>query len=422
MVRWKDSSFLTLLALAIGVVGGLLIHKFGTASWTPIVELAAAVGTLATNAVRLTIIPLIFAMLVVATSTRSSVRVGRILGLSFATFAGLLILGAVYSMSLTPGIINTVPPPAISMLTGDSAADQQRVDNTKNDDRAPRSGWKVIENLLPANLVRAAANDEFLPIVLFAIVLGLASARVPQELRSPFVQFFDVSAQTLRILTVWVLKFLPLGVLGIALSTTARTGTDTLGVLGYWVALICIVLGIFILLLYVVARVVGGVPIASFARSLFEAQTVAIATRSSIAALPALFKGAETYLPGTRQVAQIVLALSAGGFKLNRAVSSICRLFFLAHIFGIHLTSETIAIFAVTSLLTNLATPGVPSQGVAPTLPLYLAAGIPIEGVVLLGSVDVIPDFLMTLLNVTGDMTAVTIVARLTGQKDTEIA
>lgn len=412
-MRWKDSSFLTLLALILGAGCGLLIHKSGSTSWTSAVELAAAIGTLATNAVRLTIIPLIFAMLVVATSTRSSVAVGRILALSFATFAGLLILGAVYSMSLTPVILRTLPAPAISTPTAIATASQQDADQSKDDDRTPRSRWKVIENLLPANLVRAAANDEFLPIVLFAMMLGLATRQISPETRSPLIEFFEASAQILRILTLWVLKFLPLGVFGIALSTAARAGTTMLGVVGYWIALICIVLGLFTLLLYVVARVAGRVSIASFARSLVEAQTVAIATRSSIAALPALFKGAETHLPGTREVAQIVLALSAGGFKLNRAVSSLCRLFFLAYIFGIHLTVETVAIFAVTSLLTNLATPGVPSQGVSPTLPLYLAAGIPIEGVVLLGSVDVIPDFFMTLLNVTGDMTAVTIVARL---------
>jgi Na+/H+-dicarboxylate symporter len=418
MARWKDSSVLTLLALILGVGCGLLIHRSGTASWTSTVEFTAALGTLATNAVRLTIIPLIFTMLVVATSTRSSVGVGRILGLSFATFAGLLILGAVYSLSLTPLIVRTIPPPSISIPTASSSALQRGSDENTDEKRAPRSGWKVIEELVPSNLVRAAANDEFLPIVLFAILLGLATTHLPQTTSAPLIEFFDVSSRILRIMIVWILKFLPIGVFGIALSTTARTGPGLLGVVGYWIALICGVLGLFTMLLYVVARVAGRVSMASFARSLFEAQAVALATRSSIAALPALLKGAETHLPGARQVSQIVLALSAGGFKLNRAVSSLCRLFFLAYIFGIHLTVETVVIFAVTSLLTNLATPGVPSQGLAPTLPLYLAAGIPVEGVILLGSVDVIPDFLMTLLNVTGDMTAVTIVARLSANQE----
>jgi Na+/H+-dicarboxylate symporter len=163
------------------------------------------------------------------------------------------------------------------------------------------------------------------------------------------------------------------------------------------------------------------VPFIDFAKSLLEAQTVAFATRSSIAALPALFKGAERHLPASRPVADIVLALSAGGFKMNRAVSSICRLLFLAHLYGITLGAETFFTFVLTSLLSSVATPGVPTQG-ASTLPLYLAAGIPIEGVILLGSVDVIPDFFMTVLNVTGDMTAVTIVGRLSRAPTPEVA
>jgi proton glutamate symport protein len=416
-LRWKDSNLLTLLALVLGVTCGLLIHRSGATSWTWLVELAAAVGTLAVNALRLTIIPLIFAMLVVATSARGSAG-ARILGLSTVTFAALLVLGATYSMTVTSALIRGFQPPSTTLAASSHTDSTQDTDEKKEEKPPERSGWKMIGELLPSNLLRAAANDEFLPIVLFAILLGLATARLNSELSSPLIQFFDVSAQVLRILTGWVLTFLPIGVFGIALSTTAASGTGTLGVLGYWIGLICLVLSLFILLLYVVARVAGGIPLRDFAKSLFEAQAVAFATRSSIAALPALLRGAETHLPGARHVAPLVLGLSAGGFKLNRAVSSICRLIFLAHVYSITLTVETVAVFTVTSLLTNLATPGVPSQGTAPTLPLYLAAGIPIEGVVLLGSVDLIPDFFMTLLNVTGDMTAVAIVARFSAKPE----
>ena len=412
----RDSNLLTLLALILGSACGLVIHQTGASAAT-VVDLAGAVGTLSTNMVRMVIIPLLFTMLVVATSPRNARGIGRLLGLSLLTFAGLLALGAVFALITTPPILKGIPPPSmpVSEASVRAATQDSELAGAKSGKQRQQSGWKSVGELMPSNLVRAAANEELLPLVLFAILLGLATSKLTDDLRGPLIQFFEGSASVLRILTLWVLRFLPVGIFCIALSTTAVTGWEMLGIVGYWIALVCFVLTLFILLLYAVAAVVGGVSPKDFAKSVIEAQMVAFATRSSIAALPALFRGAETHLPKSRHVADMVLALSAGGFKLNRAVSSIARLLFLTHLYGMTLSAGTLLVFIFTSLLTNLATPGVPSQGGAPTMPLYLAAGIPIEGVILLGSVDAIPDFFMTTLNVTGDMTAVTIVARLAG-------
>jgi len=73
----------------------------------------------------------------------------------------------------------------------------------------------------------------------------------------------------------------------------------------------------------------------------------------------------------------------------------------------------TVAIFVVTIIVLSFGTVGLPS-GVLPipTLPAYMAAGIPIEGVVILEAVDAIPDIFKTVLNVTGDMSAAVILTR----------
>jgi Na+/H+-dicarboxylate symporter len=109
-----------------------------------------------------------------------------------------------------------------------------------------------------------------------------------------------------------------------------------------------------------------------------------------------------------------VVPLAGATLKLSRAISSPCKLIFLAHVLGISLTPLQLATFTVTILLISPATPGIPrvTSGMN-SLPAYVAAGIPAEYVVLLGAVTGLTDVLMTVLNATGYMTSNVIVARL---------
>jgi Na+/H+-dicarboxylate symporter len=100
-------------------------------------------------------------------------------------------------------------------------------------------------------------------------------------------------------------------------------------------------------------------------------------------------------------------------FKVNRTISATVKLLFLSHVFGTPLSAPQIAAFVVTVIILSFSAVGVPGGGSAfKTLPAYLAAGVPIEGVVILETVDTIPDIFKTLLNVTGDMTAATVLTR----------
>ncbi len=100
-------------------------------------------------------------------------------------------------------------------------------------------------------------------------------------------------------------------------------------------------------------------------------------------------------------------------FKVNRTISSTAKLIFLAYIYGIPLSATTLASFLITVMILSFSTVGIPSGGTNfKTLPAYLAAGLPLEGLVILEAVETIPDIFKTLLNVTGDMSAATILSR----------
>jgi Na+/H+-dicarboxylate symporter len=169
----------------------------------------------------------------------------------------------------------------------------------------------------------------------------------------------------------------------------------------------------FTFALYPVGSVGGGVPVRRFARALVKPQAVAFSTRSSLASLPALMEGATADLRLSPAVSGFVLPLSVSTFKAHRTISDPLELLFLAHLYGITLDASQIATFFVTILVLSFSAVGIPSGGYSfKTLPAFLAVGIPLEGVVILKAVDVIPDLFKTLLNVTADMTAATVVAR----------
>jgi Na+/H+-dicarboxylate symporter len=108
-----------------------------------------------------------------------------------------------------------------------------------------------------------------------------------------------------------------------------------------------------------------------------------------------------------------VLPLTVSLFKVNRTISSTAKLLFLAHVYGISLNATTIATFVATVVVMSFSSAGLPGGGSAfKTLPAYIAAGLPIEGIIIAEAVETIPDIFKTVLNVTGDMTAATLLSR----------
>ena len=118
----------------------------------------------------------------------------------------------------------------------------------------------------------------------------------------------------------------------------------------------------------------------TFARAVAPGQAVALGTRSSLAALPALVQGGREHLRFPAPVTGFVLPLLSTVFKQNRTISSLAKLLFLAHVFSVTLTPGDVLAFFMVVVLLSFSAVGVPSGGAAfTTLPAYLAAGLPIH-------------------------------------------
>jgi proton glutamate symport protein len=189
------------------------------------------------------------------------------------------------------------------------------------------------------------------------------------------------------------------------------------------VVLLCSVLCAFTLLQYPIAAAVGGVSMRRFAAAALPVQVLALTTRSSIASLPLLLDRARTCLGLRPEVSTVVMPLAVSTFKVNKAISSPLHFLFLAHVYGIELSTVQVVTFTALSILLSFTTLGIPSGGsLMRSAPLFVAAGIPIQGYLLIEAADAIPDMFKTLTNVTGNMTAAAIVNRVTASPAPEPA
>lgn len=407
------ASSLTLFSFAglvTGLAVGITLHGSNHAPTVAVAESVELLGTLWTNALRMTVLPLVVSQLVLAITIRSSpTSLGRLGGTTFLVFVTILGGAAVFAAIVTPPALALVPisPDAVATLRESIAV----VDAGAPDGlEVPRLGdW--LGGLIPVNPVEAAADGAILPVIVFTVVFAFALTRVSEEWRIPLQTLFRSVSEVTLVVVRWVLMCTPVGVFALAMALSRQTGFDAVSAVAVFIGMVSAELFFFTLLLYPVAIWVGGLRLRDFAHAVAPAQVVAVSTRSSLASLPALLSGAETRLGISTSIAGFVLPLSVASFKISVVLANLVTGLFLARLYGIDLALFEVTAFAVTLMLLSFGAPGIPSLGVT-ALPAFMAVGIPVEGVLLLHAVDLIPDIFKTLLNVTGDMTATAVVAR----------
>jgi proton glutamate symport protein len=174
------------------------------------------------------------------------------------------------------------------------------------------------------------------------------------------------------------------------------------------------------LLMYAIVALFAPTRFTRFVRAALPAQIVAVSSRSSMAALPAMLTSAEQVLALPRTTASFALPLAVSVFRLNQAVSWTVMALFAAKLYGVPFGAPQIATIAVTSVLMSFSVPGIPSGSLFVIAPFFAGVGIPAECVGVLIAVDLIPDVFKTLGNVTGHLASVTLLAR--GEGEPELA
>jgi proton glutamate symport protein len=405
----------SLLALAAGLGLGILGHAKGSPIFANLGNIAKALGGLWVAALQLTVIPLVITHLLAAVSGAGAKAVGKLGVRAFVLFFLMLVASGLFTVLLAPQLIArfSVDPATIESLKTAAASSVVTATPTASADGGSSSPTDSIANLLPRNLLEAGVRGDIFPLLLFTVVFALAVTRLPEERQLLLTSVFQGLADTMLQLTRWVLVVTPVGVFALTYVLALNTGSSTGGMLGAYIVIVSLLMFLFTVLLYPLSAFAGRTRIRTFARAVAPAQLVAASTRSSIAALPALVEGGRDHLRLPKTGTSFVLPFSVSLFKVNRPISSIVKLMLVAHIYGIPLRPAALVLFLGTVIIISFGTAGIPQSGPGlKTLPAYLAAGVPIEGVIVIEAVESIPDIFKTLLNVTGDMSAATLLSR----------
>ena len=407
-----------LIALVVALALGAAVAASGNTMLRDAADIVAPIGTVWVNAIRMTIIPLIVSLLITGVASATDGKsIGRIGGRAILVF-GLLLAGtALVVIPIVPSVFALLPrvqggPPPLPAGAAEAAG--QIVASAPGQ---TLSAWIV--SLVPANPIASAATGAIVPLIVFSLLLGLAIAYSPPASRATLVQFFSALGDALLVLVRWVIAAAPIGVFCLVLPLAANLGVGLVGAVGFYIAVYAGTSLAVVALLYLVVAIVARIPSARFARAVLPSQLIAASSSSSMACLPALVEGAEL-LGLTSRVTGFVLPLAVSAFKIAAPVSWTVGALFVAWFYGIHLGPRELATIAVAAIFLPFIGPGVPRGAFLMLAPLFLAIGLPAEGIGILIAVDAIPDIFSTVLNVTGDLAAAAIIQR--GESPTSTA
>jgi hypothetical protein len=242
-----------LAALLFGLVLGISFASAGVDWLDGAVAAADPVGTLWLNALRMTIVPLVFALLVTGiASSASAASAGGLALRALLTFAVLLFLSGLFGEIASKGFLALWPIPAEAA----SALQAAISGGTEVPAGAPLAQWLVA--LVPANPIKSAAEGEMLPLGLFAIVFGFATIRIAAARGRALVEFFQAVVDAMLVIVHWVILVAPIGVFALAFVVGARAGLGAAHALGHYLALLVSVQVLLILLVYPGRLAVGA--------------------------------------------------------------------------------------------------------------------------------------------------------------------
>lgn len=377
-----------LISLVLSVVVGLMAGVDGL----PFIKWwIAPVGTIFINLIKMVIVPIVFTSLVVGmTSLGDLKKLGRIgiktIFIYLFTTAIAIVIGFIVAGIIHPGI-------GLEMTAGDAVKVKE----------AP-SIMQVLVAMVPTNPVASMAKADILPIIIFALFVGVGILQVGGKKSQLLIDWFDAAAEVSYKIINMVMQFAPIGVFCLLLPVVAENGPKVL--LPLLSVIACMALGSVIHAVAVyssMARIWGNTSPLKFFRGMSEAILIAFTTCSSAAALPINMKNCQEKLGCSRDITSFVLPLGATINMDGTAIyMGVCSLF-IANVYGIDLTMAQMGMIVLTGTLASIGTAGVPGAGLIMLSMVLLSVGLPMEGLALVAGIDRILDMFRTTVNITGD-------------------
>ena len=408
--------WLVLGALAVGLLLGIVSPHWTEALRSGVGATASIVGGLWLKALEMTVVPLIIGLLVTGIAqSAEAARGGRIAGRSVLWIVIFSTASAAIGAALILLLLRLVPLSSSSVGALRSAMASAQPIHAQ---AASGSVTGFFNDLVPENIVSAAANSDILPLVVATLLFALAVSRIAPRRRASLVDFFAGVTDAFLVIIGWVLLLAPVGVLALAFGLGAAAGGAAFAALVHYIALVSGVGLVITIAAYPVGVMGGRIPLARFARALLPPEGIAISTRSSLACLPAMLTGARQI--GIRdEVADVTLPIAVALFRATGPAMNTAVAIYVGYAVGLH--PGVGAIVAATLVGAVMSYPAISLPGeisyISSIAPIALALGAPIAPLALLVAVEMIPDIVRTLGNVAADVALTAVVDRRVGAR-----
>lgn len=393
------------VALIVGALLGVGIHYFMPAGYlrdTIIIEgVFYVVGQGFIRLMQMLVVPLVFCSLICGsmaigdTKTLGKVGIKTVLFYLFTTAVAVVIALAT-AYVINPGIGLDMDAVQTSEVTA-TATDTSLVD--------------TLLNIIPKNPVSSMASGDMLPIIVFALFVGIMLAKLGSK-ASTVANFFSEFNDVMMEMTMAVMKIAPIGVFCLIARTFANLGFSAFKPMIKYMGSVTIALFIQCFVIYqVLLFVFTRLNPMKFIKKFAPVMGFAFSTATSNATIPMSIDTLHKKMGVSKQISSFTIPLGATVNMDGTSIMQGVAVVFIAQAYGIDLTPANLATVVVTATLASIGTAGVPSVGLV-TLSMVLASvGLPVEGIALIMGIDRILDMMRTAVNITGDAVCTTIIA-----------
>lgn len=401
---YKRLHWQILIAMALGTLVGLIWGE----------QVAPKVGWLGSLFIRLlkmVIVPLIVTSIV---SGVSAVGGGRSLGRLFGKTMGYYVLSSTLAILAGLVMVNLIRPGVGANIAGTETA-------TIPELSTPSSPVELLLDIVPENVVAAAAKPNMLAMIFFSILMGISIAGLPDKPRDFLIQLFDAAFQAMMRLTSGVIRFAPIGVFGLITRVVGTSGLESFRALGLYMTTIAFGLTFHLLVtLPLLLLLLGRIRPRIHFRNMAEPMAMAFSTSSSGATLPVTLNAVENKVGVSNRISSFVLPMGATVNMDGTALYECAGVLFIAQVLGVDLSLGQQAVVVITALLASIGAAAVPSAGLVIIFIVLEAVNLRGPEVeVLVGAmlaVDRPLDMYRTVVNVFSDSCGAAIIARSEGE------
>ncbi len=407
------------IGMGLGILWGLVAIWINMEKFT--IDWVQPWGNIFLKLLKMIAVPLIFVSLVKGISSLSNISKLSRIGLKTIT---IYILTTLIATTVGLGLVNVIKP-------GDVFPDEKKEEYRErflhdiSDKQAAadlmkdQSPLRFLEEIVPENIFFAVGNNsKMLQVIFFAIFFGIALVSIPNKKTEVVKNFFEgLNDIIIKIIDI-IMKFAPYGVFALMAGLIVDFSGDAEIFRALGMYMLTVGLGLFALILIfypALIRIFAGVRYRKFFRSILPAQLVAFSTSSSAATLPVTLKQVINEFKVSKGIANFVLpvgvTINMDGTSCYQAIAAV----FIAQVFGMDLNISQQISIVLLATIASIGTPGVPGGSIVMLIIVLNTVGIPVEGLALILGVDRPLDMLRTSVNVTGDCTVATIIAKSEG-------